>query len=90
MENQHQNHLCDVCGERPAVVTARFVSGGTSGTAALCERCAEEAVGQQGGLSPFGEMMSAGGGQAVRERQRTQHHGVDDAEDARCTADAER
>ncbi len=71
MENQHQNQLCDLCGERPAVVMARFVSGGTASTAALCEVCADEAMGQQGGLSPFGEMMSAAGGHVVRERQRT-------------------
>ena len=71
MENQHQNQLCDLCGERPAVVNVRFVSGGASGTASLCSVCAEEAAAQQRGFSPFGGMTGAAGGQAVRERQRT-------------------
>ena len=71
MENQHQNQLCDLCGERPAVVNVRFVRGGASGTASLCSVCAEEAAAQQRGFSPFGGMTGAAGGQAVRERQRT-------------------
>jgi ATP-dependent Clp protease ATP-binding subunit ClpC len=52
--NTNQNErLCDVCGERPAVVDVMFVAGGDRRHGGLCEQCAREAIAQQqlgGGL----------------------------------------
>ena len=74
-QNNQNARICDVCGERPAVAGALFVSGGERHEGAVCERCAREAMAQQGGLpgGPLGGNIGAGfpgtpGGSALRQR----------------------
>jgi ATP-dependent Clp protease ATP-binding subunit ClpC len=78
--NNQNERLCDVCGERPAVVDVMFVSGGERRRGGVCEHCAREALSQQplGGApgggrfgSPFGGLSPASGGPAVRQRSDT-------------------
>ena len=74
-QNNQNARICDVCGERPAVAGAVFVAGGERREGAVCERCAREAMAQQGGLpgGPLGGVIGTGfpdspGGPAVRQR----------------------
>ncbi|MGG7383178.1 hypothetical protein ACQ7B2_32105, partial [Escherichia coli] len=75
-QNNQDNRLCDLCGERPAVVDVMFVAGSERRTGSVCEECARTAVAQQqGGLGggqpngPFGPLFpgSLAGGQATRQ-----------------------
>jgi ATP-dependent Clp protease ATP-binding subunit ClpC len=70
--NNDTTRICDVCGERPAVAQVRFVMGGERRDGAVCEQCAREAMGAQGGGVPaFPGSIGADraqGGQALRQR----------------------
>jgi ATP-dependent Clp protease ATP-binding subunit ClpC len=81
VESENQNNqnvrLCDVCGERPAVVDVTFVADGEKRQGGLCEQCARTALAQQqlGGLgsgAPLGSAGPAGpvgaAGPAARQR----------------------
>ena len=81
MEFDNQNNqnvrLCDVCGERPAVVDVTFVADGEQRHGGLCEQCARTALAQQqlggGGFGgPLGSAGPAGSfaaaGPAARQR----------------------
>src|SRR5437588_3071499 len=52
--NESTERLCDVCGQRPAIVEAILSGGGTPRSAALCERCAGQAIAAQGGAAEPG------------------------------------
>ena len=85
-QNNQTERLCDVCGERPAVVDVMFVAEGQRRHGGLCEICAREAMQQQaGGLgagpfaAPFGDAFggprnlesdSAGPSPVVRQRRQ--------------------
>jgi ATP-dependent Clp protease ATP-binding subunit ClpC len=72
-ESMNNQNLCDLCGERPAVVDVMFAAGGMRRRGALCERCARDAMAQQqpGDAMPVGGPIP-GGGPAVRQSQREQ------------------
>src|SRR4051794_9941577 len=77
--NSREPRLCDICGERPAVVEELFTSGGDGRSGSVSERCARQAMAAQGvtpfgGQSPFGPFGPMGpgrGGVATQERQET-------------------
>ena len=69
-QNNRNERLCDVCGERPAVVDVMFVAGGERRHGGVCEQCARDALAQQqlgGGLgggqfgSPLGDAFRPAG-----------------------------
>ena len=49
-ENVNPQPRCDVCGQRPAVVEVLFSVDGESRPAALCRRCASQALAAQRGM----------------------------------------
>src|SRR4051794_11137662 len=53
-----ETKLCDICGERPAVVNVLFTGGGQR-PGAVCERCARQAAAAQG-AGPFAGPRAAG------------------------------
>ena len=53
--------VCDVCGERPAVVQVRLATGGERRDGAVCNRCAHDMVSaQDGGLPGFPDGVPGG------------------------------
>jgi ATP-dependent Clp protease ATP-binding subunit ClpC len=90
--NNFSGRLCDLCGERAAVVDVLFVSGGEQRPASLCERCARQAMAAQragtpdpgtfaGG--PLGGLRGpgSGSGPALRQRNATLEQGATPALD---------
>ncbi|HUE27775.1 MAG TPA: AAA family ATPase, partial [Solirubrobacteraceae bacterium] len=83
-ENNQNERVCDVCGERPAVVDVMFVADGERRHGGMCEQCARDALAQQqpasglGGGAPGSPLGSAGpagrafGPEDGSGRQRTQ------------------
>jgi ATP-dependent Clp protease ATP-binding subunit ClpC len=74
-QNNLNERLCDLCGERPVAVDVMFVAGGERRQGGLCEQCARNAMlQQQRGGGPLSSGLPAGafppGGPSVRQRQR--------------------
>jgi ATP-dependent Clp protease ATP-binding subunit ClpC len=74
----HNQRLCDVCGDRPAVAQVRFVKDGAQRDGAVCEQCMRRAMNAQGFAGAgangqdgtFADAFNGRSGQALRQRQQ--------------------